>query len=314
MPETYAITGGCGFIGSHIADCLLAAHPGCRIRIIDNLSSGHLGNIEHIRDSVEFEEADIRDADRMKALLRGVDRVYHEAALVSVFDSIDRPRDNHEINITGFLNVLEACRANGVKRVVTASSAAVYGNDPELPKKETMKPAPESPYGMAKITNEYYAHCYSSLFALSVVCLRYFNVYGPRQDPGSPYSGVISIFVDRLLSGAPITIFGDGEQTRDFVFVKDVARANDLAMHGDTLRGGEVFNVATNHKTSLLMLLDTMKRITKSDTEPSFKDARAGDIKHSLADVSSIGERLGYAPEYTLEQGLEQLIDFCRKA
>lgn len=312
MAHTYAITGGCGFIGSHIAERLLETRPGCTIRIIDDLSSGRESNIAQFRDRVTFTRADIRNRNALIDLFSGVDYVFHQAALVSVFDSINRPFDNHEINLTGFLNVLHASQENGVRRVVTASSAAIYGNDPRLPKRESMRPRPESPYGLAKITNEYYARVYSHLFNLPVVCLRYFNVFGPRQDPGSPYSGVISIFANRLLAGSPITIYGDGRQTRDFVFVRDVAQANDLAMHNETLAGAEVFNVATGHGTSLLDLLNTMKSIAGSHMQPAFEPERAGDIKHSHADISLISKALGYAPEYSLSQGLKQLMDFCR--
>ncbi len=305
----YAITGGCGFIGSHIAD-ELAAHEAAahRIVILDNLSSGRIENIGHIRDRVEFIEADIRDLDAMRRHLKGVEYVFHEAALVSVFDSVERPFDNHDINVTGTLNVLQAAREAAVRRVVLASSAAVYGNNPEMPKHEAMVPEPESPYAAAKIMDEYYARVFSKLYGLSVVCLRYFNVFGPRQDPTSPYSGVISIFIDRILAGRPIKIFGDGLQTRDFVFVKDVVQANIRAMHSDAIERCDVFNVATQTSTGLLTLLGIVNEINGSRIEPSFEPARAGDIKHSLADISKARRVLNYAPAFSLAAGLKELV------
>ena len=217
--STYLITGGAGFIGSHLAEDLLAG--GGRVRILDNLSSGHLENLAPLRDRIEFIHGDIRNPADLTAAMHGVRYVFHEAALVSVFDSIARPQDNHDINITGTLNVLQAAKNAGVQRLLFASSAAVYGNNPQLPKRESMSPEPESPYAIAKITGEYYLRVFSSLYGLETVILRYFNVYGPRQDPCSVYSGVISKFANTLANDQSPTIFGDGGQTRDFVFVHD---------------------------------------------------------------------------------------------
>ena len=311
MPN-YLITGGCGFIGSHIAEELVGAGNN-QVTVFDDLSSGHLENIDSIRDRVSFVEGDVRDRDALSRSLDGVDYVFHEAALVSVFDSVERPFDNHSINLTGTLNVLAASAESGVKRVVLASSAAVYGNDPDLPKVETMLPCPESPYGLAKITKEYYASVYSKLYDLPVIALRYFNVFGPRQDPKSPYSGVISIFVDLVLAGRVPKIFGDGQQTRDFVFVKDVVQANQLAMHDRGLQGGEVYNVATGLGTSLLELLGTINKINGTGIEPTFEPPRSGDIQHSLADIGRAKSELGYEPAFTLEQGLRELVAFIGK-
>ena len=307
----YVVTGGCGFIGSHIAEALVKDGTN-RVVVFDNLSSGYRENIEHIRDRVDLIQADVRDYDALTDALTGVDYVFHEAALVSVFDSVDRPFDNHEINLTGTLNVLDAAARSGVKRVVLASSAAVYGNDPTLPKVETMLPCPESPYGLAKISKEHYASVYSKLYGLPAVALRYFNVYGPRQDPRSPYSGVISIFVDRVLDGRSPKVFGDGQHTRDFVFVKDVVQANLLAMHHPDLKGGEVFNVATGQGCSLLALLETINRLNDTEIPPVFEPARAGDIQHSRADITRAKAVLGYAPSFTLRQGLAALMAACR--
>ncbi len=224
----YLVTGGSGFIGSHIVEALVA--DGHDVVVLDNLSSGHIENLDRVMDRIIFIEGDIRDPAACLAAAKGCDGVFHEAALVSVADSVERPRDNHEINITGTLNVLEAARACGVKRILFASSAAIYGNNPELPKTESMLPEPMSPYAVAKITGEYYLRTYAELYGLECVALRYFNVYGPRQDPSSPYSGVISIFAQRVGRGASVTFYGDGLQTRDFVNVADVVQANLLAM------------------------------------------------------------------------------------
>jgi UDP-glucose 4-epimerase len=306
MDKTYLVTGGCGFIGSHICEALVA--EGGRVRILDNLSSGYVQNIARIRDQVEFIEGDIRDATAVDAAVQGVDFIFHEAALVSVFDSVERPVDNNDINITGTLNVIEAARRHGAKRMVLASSAAVYGNDPTLPKKEDMRPQPESPYAIGKITGEYLLGVAAKLYGLETVALRYFNVYGPRQDPSSMYSGVISKFVDVLAAGQTPTIFGDGQQTRDFVFVKDVVQANLLAMHSGDVGNGEVFNVGTGKQTSLLELLAVLTSLTDREVAPRFEPVRAGDVRHSVSDISAISSALDYQPSYSLRAGLEQLI------
>ncbi|MBL8025480.1 MAG: SDR family oxidoreductase [Fibrobacteres bacterium] len=304
----YLITGGCGFIGSHIAEALVS--EGHEVICYDNLSSGYEKNIAHIRDKVKFVKADVRDLDTLYRETKGVDFIFHEAALVSVFESVDRPFVNNEVNITGMLNVLAASRANGVKRVVVASSAAVYGNNPELPKVETMRPEPESPYAIGKITDEYYMQVFAKLYGVQTVCLRYFNVYGPRQDPTSMYSGVISKFSDVLKSGAVPTIFGDGQQTRDFVFVKDIVKANLLAMRTDKAGMGEVFNIATGATVSLVELLETMCTILGRKVAPVFKEARAGDIRHSSASIDKAVNVLGYKPDFTIEKGLRALFDY----
>jgi len=307
----YLITGGSGFIGSHIAEMLLKDNDH-EVRIFDNLSSGYQKNIAHLSDHVVFFEADVRDKQALTSAMVDVDYVFHEAALVSVIDSVERPQDNHDINLTGTFNVLETAQKAGVKRAVLASSAAIYGNDPILPKQENMRPHPESPYGLAKITKEYYARVFSTLYQLPVVALRYFNVYGPRQDPKSAYSGVTSIFVDRVLKNNAITIFGDGKQSRDFVFVKDVAKANLLAMHAPQIKGGEVFNIATGESVSLLHLLNTIQDIEGTHITPSFGEERAGDIRHSSASISLAQSILGFKPDYSLHDGLKELIDYCK--
>ena len=301
------ITGGCGFIGSHIAEALVA--DGVGVRVFDNFSSGKLENLKGFGKDIEVVRGDVCDPEALKAAMQGVEHVFHEAALVSVAVSVEQPLENDSINIRGTLNVLQAARAAGVKRVVFATSAAVYGNNPDLPKRENMLPEPESPYALGKLTGEHYLKLYSSLYGVETVALRYFNVFGPRQDGKSMYSGVISRFTDDIRNGRTPTIFGDGQQTRDFVFVKDVVQANLLAMRTASVGKGEVFNVATGRAVSLLQLLETLKTITGSKLVPQFRDARAGDIKHSLADISKIRAALGYEPKFGLEYGLRAIVE-----
>jgi len=307
MNNMYLITGGCGFIGSHIADALVADEQS--VRIFDNLSSGHYRNIEHLESAIEFIDGDIRDRTALAQAVAGTTHIFHEAALVSVFGSVEQPRDNHDINLTGTLNVLEAARKHGVRRVVMASSAAIYGNTPELPKREDMRPEPESPYAIGKITAEYYLRVFAQLYGLETVSLRYFNVYGPRQDPSSMYSGVISRFTEAMTAGETPMVFGDGKQTRDFVFVKDVVQANLLAMRSTSEGSGDVFNVGTGKSASLLDLLRILAKLTGNDNAPKFKDVRSGDIRHSVSDIGKAQKKLGYIPHYDLHAGLEQLIE-----
>jgi UDP-glucose 4-epimerase len=328
----YLVTGGAGFIGSHMVDALVA--NGHDVVVLDNLSSGHRENLVDVIARIEFIQGDIRDPETCLKAAKGCEGIFHEAALVSVPDSINRPRDNHDINITGTFNVLEAARANGVKRVVFASSAAIYGDNPELPKREDMLPEPKSPYALAKLTGEYYLKVYAECFGLETVALRYFNVFGVRQDPSSMYSGVISIFSERIAKKLPITIYGDGQQTRDFVNVRDVVQANLLAMHVEIVQDVEVvklesdlnescngvstfnegsarfnvFNVAAGCQTSLLELLNTLETLTGNKVTLNFSAARPGDIRHSLADISKIRNFSGYEPKIELKEGLRPLI------
>jgi UDP-glucose 4-epimerase len=305
MADTYLITGGAGFIGSHIAEMLVA--EGQRVVIYDNLASGHLHNLAGFRDAVDFVEADVRDTAALAAAMVGVDYVFHEAAMVSVFESVEKPALCHEVNLTGTLNVCQAARDAGVKRLVMAGTAATYGNNPTLPKREDMMPEPESPYGLTKVAGEYYLQVFAKLYGLETAILRYFNVYGPRQDPSSPYSGVISKFTDVVRAGQTPLIFGDGLQTRDFVFVKDVARANLLAMRSPKVGHGEACNIGTGRSVSLLDLLAALSTIVGRAITPTFQPARAGDVQHSLPDITRAHELLGYAPEYDLDTGLRAL-------
>ncbi len=303
--QRYLVTGGCGFIGSHIVEALVL--EGHRVRVLDNLSSGSLSNLSHIRGPVEIVIGDIRDAEQVQAVMDGMWGVFHEAALVSVPDSIERPVENCAINVMGTLNVLEAARRAGVRRVVLASSAAVYGLDPTLPKRENMEPTPISPYALAKLTNEWMARVHSLLYGLETVSLRYFNVYGPRQNPSSMYSGVVSRFVEALRCGQPPVIFGDGLQTRDFVYVADVVAANLAAMTSERVGRGEVINVGTGRATSVLEALQQLQQLAGVTTPPRFEPARAGDVRHSVADISRARQWLGYEPRWSLEDGLREL-------
>jgi len=304
----YLITGGCGFIGSHVAESLVSG--GNRVRIYDNLSSGYEKNISAIRKKAEFIKADIRDLSAVTSAMSGVDYVFHGAALVSVFDSVKLPRDNHDINITGTLNVLTAARDKGVKRVVFASSAAVYGNNPELPKREDMKPEPESPYGLAKVAAEHYLAVFAKLYGLETVGLRFFNAYGPRQDPGSLYSGVISKFVKSMMDGSNPAVFGDGKQTRDFVFVDDVVQATVLAMHSAGIGKGDVFNIGSGFQTSLLDLLKVLKELSGKTFDIEFYEARAGDLKYSSADITLAKQKLLFTPRHDIRTGLKKLLNY----
>ena len=307
----YLVTGGCGFIGSHICEDLV--ERGHTVRVLDNLASGYLRNLDHLGSAVEIQQGDVRNPDDVRQAVAGVRGVFHEAALVSVFDSVQRPMDNHDINATGTLQVLLAARDAGVQRVVLASTAAAYGNDPELPKREDMRPQPESPYAVAKIAGEHYLRLFASLYALPTVVLRYFNVFGPRQDPKSPYSGVISRFCDDVTAGRTPTVFGDGGQTRDFVFVKDVVQANWLAMSDRTEGRGQIYNVASGRTASLLDLLATLSQLTGRPVAPAHQPARAGDIRHSAADIAKARRELGYEPQFDLTRGLDLLLKSLNK-
>lgn len=305
------VTGGCGFIGSHLSEALVRA--GHQVRVLDNLSTGQRSHLAAVTDQVEVRVGDVRDAETVGEACRGMEAVFHQAALVSVVDSVARPRDNHDINITGTLNVLEAARQHGVRRVIMASSAAIYGNDPALPKQEAMRAAPASPYAIAKLAGEHYLQVYSQLYGMENVALRYFNVYGPRQSASSPYSGVISKFVQSLQQGVAPTVCGDGLQSRDFVFVMDVVQANVAALTCSCPGVEPVFNVASGRVTTLLGLLHVLGELAGRPLAPEFAPARAGDIRHSAADITRAGMHLGYRPGYTLADGLRLLLTYASR-
>lgn len=298
------ITGGAGFIGSHTADLLM--EQGIPVRVLDNLSSGHRHNLPEQHPLLEFIEGDICDAKTVSKAMNGVSHCLHLAAQVSVVASLEDPEFSAKQNILGFVNVLDAARNTNVKRLVYASSAAIYGEPPRLPLDETLDVKQLSPYGLEKQINEQYCDLYHRLYNFSSLGMRFFNVYGPRQDPKSPYAGVIALFVDRISARQPVTVFGDGKQTRDFIFVRDVARTNIAALQS-SYQGA--CNVATGKQTSLLDLINTLSELTGNQTEINFADFRTGDIIHSLANPKRMNKELSIIAETTLKDGLQQLLD-----
>jgi len=300
----YIVTGGAGFIGSHLVETLSRKHE---IVVIDDLSTGREHNLAGFRDSIRFARGNITSLALLKEICGGADGIFHEAAIASVPRSVENPLETNDVNITGTLNTLIAARECGVKKVVFASSAAVYGENPVLPKHEGMIPEVLSPYAVAKLTGEHYCSVFSQLYGVETVSLRYFNVFGPRQDPNSPYSGVISKFITNILNKKRIVMYGDGKQTRDFVFVKDVVQANTNAM-GSNARG--VFNVACQKSINLLELAETIMEITGNSVPVTFEAPRAGDIRDSLADISRAKKDLGYAPQFSLREGIEETVEW----
>ena len=299
------ITGGAGFIGSHIVDRLLA--DGYQVRILDNFSSGKRENLPP-DNKVEIIEGDISDFDTVRKAMEGIDTVFHQAAIASVPDTIRNPLSSARVNYLGTVNILEAARQAGARRMVFADSAAVYGDLPELPKREDMPVKPLSPYATDKLASEDACRVYHQLYGLETVCLRYFNVFGPRQDPSSPYSGVISIFSDALKSGRQPVIFGDGEQTRDFVYVSDVVEANIRAATAPGA-AGRAINIATGTTITVNNMLGTICRLQGAEFDPEYKPAREGDIRHSYADISSARELLQWQPVVAFEDGLKKLFE-----
>lgn len=280
------------------------------MRVLDDLSTGSRDNLAK---EAELIVGDVRNPALVDEVARGCEVIFHEAAVVSVPASIEDPQRSHDVNIQGTLNVLLAAREHGVRRVVFACSAAVYGEEPTLPKREDMKPEPLSPYGIEKMTGEHYILAWPRLYGVEGVALRYFNVFGPRQDPRSPYSGVISVFVDRARAGQEVTINGDGEQSRDFVFVEDVVAANVLAATAPAA-SGKCFNVGRGEQTSLNALLGTIAKIVGREISAKHGPARAGDIRHSLADITRARTELGFSPSVSVEQGLQRLIDHLHRS
>ena len=294
------ITGGAGFIGSNLAEELAKKHE---VVIIDDLSTGRSENVEDL--DLELVRGSITDPDMLKENFRGVDYVFHQAALPSVQRSIENPVLANEVNICGTLNVLVAARDADVKKVIYASSSSVYGDTPELPKREDMKPDPKSPYAVAKLAGEYYCRVFNEIYGLKSVALRYFNVYGPRQDPSSDYAAVIPKFTNRVMAGKEPIIYGDGEQTRDFTFVRDVVQANVLAMESDATG---VFNVATGTRISINDLAGMVMAIIGNRVDCVHEVARAGDVRDSLGDISRAHAGFGYVPRYGMEDGLKETI------
>ena len=305
----YLVTGGAGFIGSNIVERLVAS--GEQVRVIDDLSSGRLENLEHVKDEIEFIEGTICDAEATLDAVRGADYVLHLAARPSVMESINQPELGHRANIDGTFNVMMAAREAGVKRLVFSSSAAVYGNSAALPSREDFRPGPLSGYAVAKVTGEYYAKVFAGLYGLPTVVLRYFNVFGQRQNPDSQYSSVIPKFISLMLQGERPTIFGDGEQSRDFVHVENIYRANMLACRADGVEGG-LFNVAAGQPSSVNDLAMTINRLLGTNIEPEYAPERPGEVKHSAADISRARELLGFEPAVRFEEGLAETIKWYR--
>ncbi|MCH8116249.1 MAG: SDR family oxidoreductase [Chloroflexi bacterium] len=299
------VTGGAGFIGSHLVDGLL--DKGAEVTVLDNLSTGSLGNLDQVIGDIRFVEDDIRDLDAVKRAVAGADTVFHEAALGSVPRSIEDPATSNDVNVNGTLNVLVASRDAGVRRVVFASSSSVYGDTPTLPKHEEMPTVPTSPYGVTKLAAEMYFRAFACVYGLETVCLRYFNVFGPRQEPNSMYAAVIPKFVKKLLASESPTVFGDGDQSRDFTFVSNVVDANLLAM--DSTAGiGEVFNIAAGDPVTLNALAEQMQLIMETDIPLVYEGSRPGDIRHSFGDITRARAGLGYEPRVRLEEGLRQTV------
>jgi len=305
------VTGGAGFIGSHLVDALVAAN--CDVRVLDNFSTGHLCNLKHSENHFKFYKGDIRDQDILIKASKDCDSIFHQAAVVSVPKTVDNPVDSALVNDMGTLYVLEAARKNGVKRVVLASSCAVYGDDPEIPKHEKMRPKPQSPYAVQKLNGECYARLYFDLYGVETVSLRYFNVYGPRQDPSSPYSGVISIFMTKASTKKAPVIFGDGNQFRDFIFVKDVVKANLLGANGNKAQG-KIFNIGTGKNVRINELWQMIRQLTGNLIEPRYEPARAGDIRESVASIDLAQKDLGFEPEYSFERGLKETFEYYSTA
>src|SRR3954462_12816467 len=307
---SYLVTGGAGFIGSHLAEEL--ARRGEKVRVLDNLSTGKRRNLDHI-PGVEFVEGDLADPDACVRGVQGVDYVLHQAAIPSVPRSVKDPVTSNRANIDGSLNILVAARDAGVKRLVYAGSSSAYGDTPTLPKREDMPTRPLSPYALQKLVAEQYCQMFTRLYGLETVTIRYFNVFGPRQDPGSPYSGVISLFSTALLDGREPLVYGDGEQTRDFTYVANVV---DGVLRACTApdASGEVINVATAGRVSLNHLFRTVPDLVSAAVEPIYEAPRAGDVKDSQADITKAKRLLGYQPIVSFEEGLRHTVNWYRGA
>jgi UDP-glucose 4-epimerase len=307
----YLITGGAGFIGSNIAEHLVGR--GCRVRVFDNFSTGKRANVQSFATKAEIFEGDLCDARSIEEAVRGVRYVLHLGAIPSVPRSVENPQATNEVNITGTVNLLVAARDAGVKRVVFTSSSSVYGDTPTLPKRENMPPSPLSPYAIHKITGEYYAAIFWRLYGLETVSLRYFNVFGPRQDPQSQYAAVIPRFITAILRDQAPVIFGDGSQTRDFSHVENIIEANRLACEAPNEALGQSFNIACGGRISLLDLVDTVNKILGKNVKPKFDPARPGDILHSQADIAKAEKLLGWKPKVDFPEGIAKTVAWYQR-
>jgi Nucleoside-diphosphate-sugar epimerases len=307
----YIVTGGAGFIGSNLAERL--ARDDHDVVIIDDLVTGRRENIEHLisHPRVTFIEGSVSDLALLTDAFSGADGIFHQAAIASVPRSVAKPLETNAVNVAGTVNILWAAKECGVPAVVAASTSAIYGDDPAFPKRETMAPTPLSPYAVSKLAGEYYGKVFSDLYGIRTVFLRYFNVFGPRQDPNSEYAAVIPKFITRLLDGKPPIIYGDGEQTRDFIFVADVVRANIQAMESNA---SGVFNIAGGSRISLNELAGSLSEITGVHHRPVYEPPRSGDVRDSLADISRAGKAFGFSPRRTLAEGLRETVAWFRDA
>ncbi len=309
----YLITGIGGFIGSSLARALISR--GEKVRGVDNFSTGKRQNIADILDRIDFREADIVDLDAMRNACNGVDYVLHQAAIPSVPKSVLDPLGSNRANVDGTVNILVAARDAKVKRVVYAASSSAYGDTPTLPKHEAMKPDPISPYAVAKLASEQYMISFYRCYQLETVALRYFNIFGPRQDPSSPYSGVLAKFITQMLRGEQPTIYGDGDQSRDFTYIDNAVDANLLACQAPAkLAAGQMFNVATGRRVNLNETFQLLQPLTSFQGQPKYAAERGGDIKHSLADISKAEAGLGYKPKVDFEEGLRRTVEWYRKS
>jgi UDP-N-acetylglucosamine/UDP-N-acetylgalactosamine 4-epimerase len=304
--STYLVTGGAGFIGSNLVEELL--HRGHKVRVVDNFSTGRRQNLEPFLSQISLFELDIVETKGLTDAFAGVDYVLHQAALPSVPRSIEDPVGSFNSSALGTINILEACRSAGVKRLVFASSSSIYGSNPELPKKEIMKPAPLSPYAAGKLSAETYCQVYYNVFGLQTVCLRYFNVFGPRQDPNSQYAAVIPKFIRAALQNQMLTIFGDGSTSRDFTYVSNVVSANILAAESSA-GAGQVFNLACGDRISLSQMVDQIESLVGRKVNRTHAPARAGDIPHSQADISKVQATFNYQPSISFKDGLAKTFD-----
>jgi len=312
LTGTVLVTGGAGFIGSHIATALIQS--GARVRVLDDLSTGHRENIDEIGSKADFIEGSVADEKLLSKALDGVELIFHEAAIPSVPRSVHAPRESHIASVEGTFSLLLAAKDKNVKRVVYAASSSAYGDQQAPSKSETMAPDPLSPYAVAKLVGEYYCQVFTRVYGLETVSLRYFNVFGPRQDPSSEYSGVVSRFISSLLSGEQPVIYGDGEQSRDFTYIDNVVAANLSAAEAKEA-SGKVINVANGVSITLNQLLADLKDLTGNhDVKPQYRDARVGDVRHSLADISLARKLLGYQSKVGLREGLQRTIDWWKSS
>jgi len=308
----YLVTGGAGFIGCNLARDLL--RRGGEVVVLDNFATGKPENLTEIRERIELIEGDIRDRAAVEKAMAGCEVVFHEAALGSVPRSVAEPATSHDVNVNGTIQVLEAARALGVRRIIFAASSSAYGDQPELPKHEDMAPRPISPYAASKVACEAYMQGYAASYGLETLCLRYFNVFGPYQDPTGAYAAVIPAWVSRLLHGERPVVFGDGEQSRDFCYIENVCEANWLAAQAPAeVCTGEALNIACHERTTLNEILVALRGLLGVDTEAEYADPRAGDVRDSLADVTRARDRIGYEPKVFFQDGLAQAIDWYRE-